>query len=668
MKAAFGCCFVCLSYLFSQDARAHLRSDKLLFDKVVSAKHFKFQAAFQIDSTNKNSLGPGPQQVPAKTDSLYIQLAHTPSDTTRVLLLNDLALTYRFNKPDSAVKLAQEAGQLATSLNYPKGECQAFNIMGESMRFQGEFLKALEAQLQALRISRENGFKSREANSLAYVGMVYVEMKEYRQGLSYLRRAQKLFDRLNIPIMSSFTLSNIGNAYKGMNLLDSALWFQQQAIVKSKGLAPHSLKALVFTSIGAVEARLGHSDLALKYYWQGLRNAISGSDLLNQGSAHYHLAELYYELNALDSSLHYATLCFNNGERISLRKNQLNASSLLVKIHHAKGRIDSAFHYQQAAMAARDSLFGPEKFHRLQLMTLAEQQRQQQIIQEQVLSKARYQRISFLSVLGIFLSVAILLWRSNRQRSRANEKLNDQNLQIRLQRETLEKNLSELKETQAQLIQKEKIAALYEQQLKIQQVRNKIASELHDDIGSGLSSIHLFTEVAKKKINRESEAALPILEKIEDSSHEMMMAMNEIVWAIQPRHDDVIHFLDRIHSFGRQLLSAKNIDFNFEVSTPDQSVPMTMELKRNLYLICKETFNNIVKHAHANKVFMRMNVNDRLLELHISDDGKGFDLTQVSTGNGLLNLKNRANEIDGVLTIDSHPGTGTSVFFQGRLA
>jgi signal transduction histidine kinase len=668
MRAAFGCCFVCLLYLFSRDARAHLRSDKLFLDKIVSTKNFKFQPALQIDSSSKNSPGTKARQVTSKADSLYIQLAHTPNDTTRVLLLNDLALMYRFNQPDSAVKLAEEAGQLATSLNYPKGECQAFNIMGESMRFQGEFLKALEAQLQALRISRKNGFKSREANSLAYAGMVYIEMKEYRQGLFYLQQAQKLFDRLNIPVMSSFALSNIGNAYKGMNLLDSALWFQQQAIVKSKGSAPHSLKALILTSTGAVEAGLGHADLALEYYWQGLRNAISGGDLLNQGSTHYHLAELYYQLNALDSSLHYARLCFNNSQQISLRKIQLNASSLLVKIHHAKGRIDSAFHYQQAAIAAKDSLFGPEKFHQLQLMTLAEQQRQQQVIQEQILSKARYQRISFLSVLGIFLSIAILLWRSNRQQSRANQKLNYQKLQIQHQHETLEKTLSELKGMQAQLIQKEKVAALYEQQLKIQQVRNKIASELHDDIGSGLSSIHLFTEVAKKKINRESEAALPILEKIEDSSHEMMLAMNEIVWAIQPKHDDVIHFLDRIHNFGRQLLSTKNIDLDFDVSTPVQSAPMTMELKRNLYLICKETFNNIVKHSHASKVSMTMNFSDTLLKIHISDNGKGFDLTHGSTGNGLLNLKNRANEIGGVLTIDSHPGTGTSVFFQGRLA
>jgi hypothetical protein len=163
MKAAFGCCFVCLSYLFSQNARAHLRSDKVFFNNVVSTKHFEFQSALQIDSSSKNSPGTRPLQVTSAVDSLYIQLARTHRDTTRVLLLNDLALMYRFNKPDSAVKLAQEARQLATSLNYPKGECQAFNIMGESMRFQGEFLKALEAQLHALRISRENGFKSRES-------------------------------------------------------------------------------------------------------------------------------------------------------------------------------------------------------------------------------------------------------------------------------------------------------------------------------------------------------------------------------------------------------------------------------------------------------------------------------------------------------------------------
>lgn len=667
MNAPFACSIFCLACLFAPHVRAALPSGVLSLEMVGPMRHAEMRSVTQVSWAGKTESGLRPQQFTTTRDTINRQEPYAAADTTRVLLLNDLAISYRFNKPDSAVKLAQRAYQLAKSLDYPKGECQALNIMGESMRFQGELLKALEVQLQALRISRAKGYKSREANSLAYVGMIYIEMKEHRHGLVYLEQARKLFDQLDIPVMSSFTLSNIGNAYKEMNRLDSALWFHQQAILRSKGLPVHSLQAFIMTSVGAVEARLGHIDSALQYFWQAVHNAILEDDVLNKGTAYFHLAELYYHLHAFDSSLHYARSSYSNGLRISSRRIQLNASRLLVKIHHSRGTSDSAFHYQQAAMAAQDSLFGPEKFHKLQLMTLAEQERRQQLIREQERVKASYQRISFFLLLGIFLSVAVSLWRSNRQQSLANKKLNDQNEKIKSQQEILRKSLSELEGMQAQLIQNEKITALYEQQLKIQQVRHKIACELHDDIGSGLSSIHLFTEVAKRKLSRENEAALSILEKIEDRSHEMMLAMNEIVWAIQPRNDDVVHFLDRIRSFGRQLLSTKNIELDFDVLLPVQSAPMAMELRRNLYLICKESFNNIVKHSNASKVSVKMEATASFLEVYIKDDGEGFDLTEISDGNGLLSLKSRAHEIGGIITIDSYPHMGTSVFLKVHL-
>lgn len=133
----------------------------------------------------------------------------------------------------------------------------------------------------------------------------------------------------------------------------------------------------------------------------------------------------------------------------------------------------------------------------------------------------------------------------------------------------IEKAYQELKSTQAQLIEQEKKEALYKEQLKIQQVRNKIASELHDDIGSTLSSIHLFSEVAKKKIKQDSLDALPMLEKIESSSQEMMQSMNEIVWAIHSKNDDTILFsikyTDLQTKFCRQetLSSVSNIQHVF---------------------------------------------------------------------------------------------------------
>ncbi len=228
----------------------------------------------------------------------------------------------------------------------------------------------------------------------------------------------------------------------------------------------------------------------------------------------------------------------------------------------------------------------------------------------------------------------------------------------------IEKAYEQLKATQTQLREQEQRAALYQQQLKIQQVRNKIAAELHDDIGSTLSSIHLFSEVAKKKINSDSQQALPMLEKIESSSQEMMQSMSEIVWAIQPKNDDTTHLVEKIHSFASQFLSASGIGFRFEY--PDQflSLPLGMEVRRNLYLIFKETLHNVAKHSGASQVEMTVELEAKSIRIDIRDNGRGFDRHIPSGGNGLTNLHRRAEEIGGKLLIDSRPGRGTRMYLE----
>jgi signal transduction histidine kinase len=383
--------------------------------------------------------------------------------------------------------------------------------------------------------------------------------------------------------------------------------------------------------------------------------------LINQARAHYRMADAYHQLQQPDSSLSHARLAFIRPISILTK---LQVSNLLVKLYEENGNKDSAFHYLQIAMATKDIMFGPEKFHRLQLLTLTEQRRQQQLLQEQARLEARFQRIGLLSGLGFLLMIALLLWRNNHQQQKTNRQLNQKNNQIESQREALETTLAELKATQAQLIEKEQIASLYQQQLKIQQVRNRIASELHDDIGSTLSSIYLFSEVAKKEINKDSLQALPMLEKIESSSQQMMQSMNDIVWAIQPKNDDTANLVEKIHSFANELLSARSIRFRFEY--PDQflSIPIAMEARRNIYLIFKEALNNIAKHSEASEVCMDVAVEEKDLRIGIYDNGRGFDTQVPSHRNGLRNLYGRAEEIGGHLRINSELGQGTGVYLQ----
>ena len=195
------------------------------------------------------------------------------------------------------------------------------------------------------------------------------------------------------------------------------------------------------------------------------------------------------------------------------------------------------------------------------------------------------------------------------------------------------------------------------QLLQLQNIRNKIASDLHDDVGSTLSSIALFSEVAQ----HQSKDVLPMLQSINESSRKMLDAMADIVWTINPENDNFEKIILRMKSFAYELLGAKKIDFEFEADDNVSTLKLPMDVRKNLYLIFKEATNNMVKYAEADKASFSISGNKEKLTMFIRDNGKGFDLSKNSQGNGLKNMKRRATEIGGNLLIESETGIGTTI-------
>ncbi|GGM96464.1 hypothetical protein GCM10010967_32680 [Dyadobacter beijingensis] len=196
------------------------------------------------------------------------------------------------------------------------------------------------------------------------------------------------------------------------------------------------------------------------------------------------------------------------------------------------------------------------------------------------------------------------------------------------------------------------------QKLKLQYLRNQIASDLHDEVGSNLNSIALFVELLRKNASPET---LPILDRIISNSRESVELMQDTVWAINPRNDSFQKLVDKMHSFVTQALAARGIVLEFQSDTDLGDLTLSMEQRKNIYLIFKETVNNAVKHAGATRVIVGLKRLDDAFFMKIEDDGKGFDTTREYEGNGIFNLRKRAEESGLDLLVHSRPGNGTRV-------
>ena len=184
---------------------------------------------------------------------------------------------------------------------------------------------------------------------------------------------------------------------------------------------------------------------------------------------------------------------------------------------------------------------------------------------------------------------------------------------------------------------------------QLQKMRNSIADDLHDDIGSALSSISIMNELAKAK----SPEALPLLASIGESTVTIQENMSDIVWAIKAENDRFENVLQRMNQFASEILDAKNIELDFTSDASLSASKLTMEQRKNFYLFFKEVINNAAKYADAKRVSVCIAQKDHYAEMNIRDDGKGFDTSKIFNGNGMNTLKKRAAELNADFKITS---------------
>jgi signal transduction histidine kinase len=213
-----------------------------------------------------------------------------------------------------------------------------------------------------------------------------------------------------------------------------------------------------------------------------------------------------------------------------------------------------------------------------------------------------------------------------------------------------------------------------ERERLVERERARIAQDIHDDLGASLTRITLLSESARD--GRDGGAAQEV-EQIYSTARELTRSMDEIVWAVNPRHDTLDSLATYLGKFAQDYLRTAGVRCRLDMPMQLPSLPLTSEVRHNLFLAFKEALHNTVKHASATEVRVQLELHGQQFTLSVEDNGKGItsgdaspaaeavagQAERLETGHGLSNMRRRLAEIGGRCEMETRPGAGTRIRF-----
>ena len=402
-------------------------------------KNCLFILVFLICITAANSQNP-------YLDSLKRSLAVAKEDTTRVLLLAELSLWSIFSNPDTSLALAKEGIRLAQQINYSKGEAYCKRSVGFIFWSIGDYTTAIKLAFLGMPYAEASKDIQLQVWLNDLLLNAYRDNGDYNEAIKYDLKNRMIGQKLHQPVGADRDAMT-ANIYDDMNKLDSAQHYIQLSFKKG-GTA----YGWICMAMGNIQVKLHHTDSAFYYYKLSTAKLIQEKNFKDLANVYKSIADLYYSSGHTDSAIYYAQNGLALAQQKSFVKEQFNLSSFLAETY-GKRNTDSAFWYYKLAMVAKDSLFSKEKTKQVLSIQFNEELRQREIKSTEIEYRNKVRTYAFIAGLALFVVIAVLQWRNNRHKQRAYNLLQEQKAKT-------DEALTDLKATQSQLIQSEKMASL----------------------------------------------------------------------------------------------------------------------------------------------------------------------------------------------------------------
>ncbi len=595
--------------------------------------------------------------------------------------LNTLAMSLYKENPNKAVEILEEALNIASNKNYQKRIAFTKNNLGIIFRDLGEFEKAklysktalsttndslviasaynnigavnrslalyedaLNAYLNALKIYESTNDLNKQATVNNNIGMVYSYLNINAKAIEYHLKAKEIFEKEQNKKGISETYNNIAIIYANDGDFDKALDYFKYSLAIEEELNDKKGIAESVNNVGAVYYYMAKIDSAIIYFKRSAVIEKSIGNLAGVGASYNNIAQVLIENNKVEASKTFIDSAYFFAKQSKTAVDIETALNNYAQYYEAKNDTKTALKYFKEYIAFKDSTLNIEtnaKVAKLEIEFQTEKKEKEILSQradlaekELSLNKKNTQLLG-LGILAIVISLLGYLF------------YNQQKLKNRqLQKE------NELKDALIKI----------ETQNRLQEQRLRISRDLHDNIGAQLTFIISSLDNLKygfklpEKLNDK-------LKYISEFTTTTIYELRDTIWAMNKSEISFEDLQIRISNFiDKADVASKDVKFKFSIDSGiHQKTTLSSIIGMNIYRITQEAINNAIKYAEANTISVNIhNLNDTI-KIEIKDDGKGFDLTKVELGNGINNMKKRAEEIGGKLTIESVINQGSTI-------